>query len=189
MTGMLDDNEVSLEELAKRSQDGDQSAFEFLVHRLQTRITLFLYRMVGSMDIAADLAQDSFIKAYKNIHRYDCRYAFSTWLFTIAKRTALNHFRSSRPTIEFEEYIEHEERHPRSQLESKDETHKLWNLAKRTLKPQQFEALWLRYGEDFTIEETAEIMKTNQIRVRVLVHRARNALMHQLEENKPRKKE
>jgi len=186
---MLDDNEVSLEELAKRSQDGDQSAFEFLVHRLQTRITLFLYRMVGSMDIAADLAQDSFIKAYKNIHRYDSSYAFSTWLFTIAKRTALNHFRSSRPTVEFQEYIEREERHPRSQLESKDETHKLWNLAKRTLKPIQFEALWLRYGEDFTIEETAEIMKTNQIRVRVLVHRARHALMHQLGENKPGKKE
>ena len=75
------------------------------------------------------------------------------------------------------DYAELEEAHPRSLLESKDETETLWATAKRVLKPLQFEALWLRYGEDLTIEETAHVMKTNQIRVRVLVHRARGILV------------
>ena len=181
MTPAVDEMELTLEELAEQCKAGDRNAFEPLVQRLESRVTFFLYRMVGNMDDAADLAQDSFVKAYKNIHRYDSKYSFTTWLFTIAKRTALNYFRSAKPTVEFQEYTELEEAHPRSLLESKDETHTLWAMAKRMLKPKQFEALWLRYGEDFTIEETARIMKTNQIRVRVLVHRARGTLMRHME--------
>ena len=181
MTPAVDELELTLEELAEQCKAGDHNAFEPLVQRLESRVTFFLYRMVGNMDDAADLAQDSFVKAYKNIHRYDSKYSFTTWLFTIAKRTALNYFRSRKPTVGFQEYTELEEAHPRSLLESKDETHSLWTMAKRVLKPKQFEALWLRYGEDFTIEETARVMKTNQIRVRVLVHRARGILMRNME--------
>lgn len=177
----VDELEPTLEELAEQCKAGDRSAFEPLVQRLESRVTFFLYRMVGNMDDAADLAQDSFVKAYKNIHRYDSKYSFTTWLFTIAKRTALNYFRAARPTVEFQEFTEVDETHPGSLLESKDETRSLWSLAKRVLKPKQYEALWLRYGEDFTIEETARVMKTNQIRVRVLMHRARGTLMRHIQ--------
>ena len=177
MTPAANKLELTLEELAEQCKTGDLHAFESLVQRLESRVTFFLYRMVGNMDDAADLAQDSFVKAYKNIHRYDSKYSFTTWLFTIAKRTAYNYFRSAKPTVEFQDYAELEEAHPRSLLESKDETETLWATAKRVLKPLQFEALWLRYGEDLTIEETAHVMKTNQIRVRVLVHRARGILV------------
>jgi RNA polymerase sigma factor (sigma-70 family) len=60
-------------------------------------------------------------------------------------------------------------------MERKDENASLWKLA-RTLKPKQYEALWLRYGEGFSVTEVAQVMKTNQIHVKVLLHRARTAL-------------
>ncbi len=60
-------------------------------------------------------------------------------------------------------------------LEQKDETNSIWKMA-RTLAQDQYESLWLRYGEGFSVAETARIMRTNQIRVRVLLHRARKTL-------------
>ena len=64
-------------------------------------------------------------------------------------------------------------------LERKDEESSIWKLA-RTLKPNQYTALWLRYGEGFSTAETARIMKTNQIHVKVLLHRARGHLAKSL---------
>ena len=55
----------------------------------------------------------------------------------------------------------------------------IWKVAKK-LKPNQYEALWLRYGEGFSISETAEIMNTNQIHVKVLLHRGRKQLAEHL---------
>jgi RNA polymerase sigma factor (sigma-70 family) len=68
---------------------------------------------------------------------------------------------------------------PSEQLESKDESGSIWRAA-RSLKPNQYEVLWLSYGEGFSISETAKIMNTNQLRVRVMLHRARNLLMKKL---------
>ena len=109
MTPVANKLELTLEELAEQCKTGDLHAFESLVQRLESRVTFFLYRMVGNMDDAADLAQDSFVKAYKNIQRYDSKYSFTTWLFTIAKRTAYNYFRSAKPTVEFRDDAELEE--------------------------------------------------------------------------------
>jgi len=64
-------------------------------------------------------------------------------------------------------------------LEQKDEKLSLWDLA-RKLGQDQYETLWLRYGEGFSIAETAKILNTNQIRVRVLLHRARKNLAKRL---------
>jgi len=76
---------------------------------------------------------------------------------------------------ELPEDLEAETENPSVILQKKDEHFAIWESAK-SLKPDQYEALWLRYGEGFSITETARIMNTNSIRVRVLLHRARTAL-------------
>ena len=96
MTPAANKLELTLEELAEQCKTGDLHAFESLVQRLESRVTFFLYRMVGNMDDAADLAQDSFVKAYKNIHRYDSKYSFTTWLFTIAKTHSVQLFQGGK---------------------------------------------------------------------------------------------
>ncbi len=173
--------ELSAEELALRCQEGCLESFEHLVHQFEQRIVNFLNKMLGCRQDAEDLAQETFIKAYKNIHRFDPQYKFTTWLFTIAKRTAMNHYRSARATVELTPEKEVDERDPSLALEEKDQAQSLWHKARRLLKPSQFEALWLRYGEGFSIGETAKVMRTNELRVRVLLHRARTKMAKQLD--------
>ncbi len=172
--------EMSAEDLALQCQDGCLESFESLVALFEQRIVNFLNKMVRSRQDAEDLAQDTFVKAYKNIHRFDPKYKFTTWLFTIAKRTAMNHYRAAKSTVELTPEKEIDERDPSVELEEKDQAEGLWEKAKRLLKPNQYDALWLRYGEGFTIGETAKVMETNELRVRVLLHRARNKMAQHL---------
>lgn len=172
--------EPTPEELAARCQTGCPDAFESLVECFEGRIYNFLCRFTGNQHDAEDLTQETFVKAFRGIRNYQPTHPFSTWLFTIAKRTAIKHFRSHRPTepLEDEESgssagADHND--PGAVLAQKDEATSLWNLARR-LKPKQHEALWLRYGEGFSVAETARIMETNQIHVKVLLHRARGRL-------------
>ena len=167
--------DLRIEQLAERSRAGCRESFELLVEHFERRLFHFLYQMTRNRHDAEDLTQVTFLKAYQNIRAYESQHAFSAWLFTIAKRTALNHCRGRRLVAELPEDLEAETENPSVILQKKDEHFAIWESAK-SLKPDQYEALWLRYGEGFSITETARIMNTNSIRVRVLLHRARTAL-------------
>ena len=90
---------TSDEELAWRARQGCAASFEQLLRRFQTPVLHFLRHRGFSAD-AEDLAQETFLRVYENLHRYNRRWAFSTWLFTIARRTSLNHRRRLRPTTD-----------------------------------------------------------------------------------------
>jgi RNA polymerase sigma-70 factor, ECF subfamily len=174
-----------IEGLAERARAGCRASFEALVVHFEKRIFHYLFQMTRNQHDAEDLTQVTFLKAYQNINSYESKGAFNAWLFTIAKRTALNHFRASRPVEELRPDLESSTENPSALLEKKDAGSVLWKLA-RSLKPDQYEALWLRYGEGFSIAEAARIMKTNSIRVRVLLHRARAALAKKLTHDRAR---
>ena len=167
--------EPSSEQLAEKTQKGCRESFEALVERHGQRIFNFLWQMTRNRHDAEDLTQETILKAFRNIHQYNPSCSFASWLYVIAKRTGLSHFRSARPTVELPEESEADALDPFTVLQEKEEKNSLWRLARR-LKPNQHEVLWLRYGEGFSIAETARIMNTNQIRVKVLLHRARRAL-------------
>ena len=76
-------------------QRGDRSAFDALVERHQREIYRLCFRYVNNHEDASDLAQESFVKAYKAIGRFRGDSAFSTWLYRIAVNTCLN-FRAAR---------------------------------------------------------------------------------------------
>lgn len=164
-----------IEDLAERSRAGCSASFEALVTHFEKRIFHYLYQMTGNQHDAEDLTQVTFLKAYQNLHRYQSNRAFNAWIFTIAKRTALNHIRDRKPSEELGPEIPAASENPGVILEKEDTRGGIWKAAKR-LKPDQYEALWLRYGEDFSIDQIAQIMKTNSLRVRVLLHRGRAAL-------------
>jgi RNA polymerase sigma-70 factor (ECF subfamily) len=167
--------ETSSEQLAQRAGEGCRDAFELLVTRHERQIFSYLYQLTRNRHDAEDLVQETFIKAYRSIHRYDASFAFATWLFTIAKRTAYSHFRFAGRVEEHPLEEQVDRANPATVLEEKDASDLLWALARR-LKQNQYEALWLRYGEGFSVAEIARIMNTNQIHVKVLLHRARATL-------------
>ncbi len=76
--------------------EGDREAFGLLVERHHRPIFNYIYRMVGSPDLAADLTQEVFLKVYTALPTYDPAYRFSTWLYRIASNRVIDHVRRRR---------------------------------------------------------------------------------------------
>lgn len=174
-----------LDALVRRAQAGDLEAFTGLLEHFQTRVFHFVVRMLHNAHDAEEVTQDTFVKAWRHLGGFRPGRSFSTWLFTIARRTALNHLRGRRPMEEFTEQTElragPRTESPRDDLVDREHADSVWALARR-LKPQQYEVLWLCYGEGFSVTEIARIMNTNSIRVRVLLHRARKRMAEWLKQ-------
>src|SRR6185436_12548934 len=80
-------------DLVKRCQKGDTAAFDELVTRYRTRVFGMIYNMVHSEQDAWDLAQDSFLKAWKSIGRFRGQSSFFTWLYRIAMNVTIDWLR------------------------------------------------------------------------------------------------
>ena len=169
---------ASAEELALRSQKGCQASFAELVRRYGGRLLVLMQQRTGNPHDAEDLVQDTFVKAYRNIHRYRNSFRFSTWLFTIARRLADSHYRR-RQTLQNTSQALSDDRSPDVVVADQESRQRLWALAK-TLSDNQHQALWLRYAEDMSIKEIAKVMGISQVSVKVLLYRARTNLAKQL---------
>jgi RNA polymerase sigma-70 factor (ECF subfamily) len=173
-------NDFSDEQLALETRAGSTRAFELLVRRYTSRLFQFLRHRLPTDQDAEDITQDAFMKAYQNIDRYDSQWKFSTWIYTIASRLAISHYRSNKKSardISLTDssqpiHVTAPDPGPQDSLMHSRETQNLWRVA-ATLKPAQYQVLWLRYGEDMKIKDIAEVMNKSQLHVRVLLHRAR----------------
>jgi RNA polymerase sigma-70 factor (ECF subfamily) len=163
--------------LVRAAAGGDARAFEKLVHLHHRRVFNFVYQMTRQRQDAEDLTQQTFVKAFQHIGRVDAARPIINWLFTIARRTALNHFRSTRKWEFAPAELVSTEPSPARQLEQREQADDVWARARRVLSPREFQVLWLRFGEDMSTEETARIAGLTQIHVKVLVHRARQHLL------------
>ncbi len=172
-------SEPSPEELARLSAQGSAASFEQIVLRFQSQIFNFLHVFTRHRQDAEDLTQETFCRAWRGLHRYNPSLSFAPWLFAIARHTAASHFRRAEQFDELPADAGMIEENPANLLAVKDDADALWQLA-RALKPRQREALWFRYGEGFSIAETARAMRTNEIHVKVLLHRARARLAGRL---------
>ncbi|MFP6581458.1 MAG: sigma-70 family RNA polymerase sigma factor [Candidatus Hydrogenedentota bacterium] len=79
--------------MIEKAQAGDRTAFGRLVTAYQRRAYAVAYGFVGNREDALEMAQDSFVKAYKAIKRFDLRMPFYPWLYRIVKNTCLNHIK------------------------------------------------------------------------------------------------
>jgi RNA polymerase sigma-70 factor, ECF subfamily len=82
--------------IVERVQNGDVAAFNVIVTRYRQRIYGTLYHITANHEDAADLAQDTFLRAFRSIQRFRGKSAFSTWLYRIAINTALTQIRKNR---------------------------------------------------------------------------------------------
>lgn len=166
--------QVSDEELAVKAQAGSRSCFEELVSRYSHKLFFYLRSKISSDQDTEDIVQETFLKIYRNIWRYDPKWKFSTWLYTAAQRLGISHFRSKAKKdfrdMPLVSYPDQEEKYLKQ-----EQYRNIWETA-RSLNPSQYKALWLRYVEDLTIKEISEIMKNSPVTVRVLLHRARSKL-------------
>ena len=88
--------ELPEETLMRLAAQGDTAAFDTLLCRHENAVFHYLTRLTGEVALAEDLAQDCWLRVWRARHAYRPRAAFRTWLFTIARRLALDHAKAPR---------------------------------------------------------------------------------------------
>jgi RNA polymerase sigma factor (sigma-70 family) len=132
---------------------GDESAFGTLAGRHQAHLRAFLFRMCGDRAAADDIAQETFVKAWRNLHRLRDAEAFSVWLRRIAVRTALDALRKVKSEVPLDE--DDETGAPLSQAETAN-TKLDVEAALMRLSPPARSCILLFYGEGMSHLEIAE---------------------------------
>lgn len=166
------------EQLAEQLQAGCSEAFGPLFERLRPRLVHFLWQRTGSPADAEDVAHDAFVRAYEKIDQYNGQYRFTTWLFTIASRIAIDRKRARRAHVTTDALgpLPDDRESPAANASLHEMRDNLWATAARVLSEPQHTALWLRYGEELEIDEIAAVLGRTAVGVRVLLMRARNKL-------------
>ena len=166
---------------------GETRAFTELADRYHVRLINFIYRTIGDRDRAEDLVQETFIRVYRHLHRFDQTKKFSTWVYTIAGNLAKNELRnrSRNPLVLFQTIKKNWEADHRP-LEWEDNTYRPDDLyRKRHLKelvdtavnqlPEHHRIVFvLREMQGKTYEEISDITGVNLGTVKSRLNRARN---------------
>ncbi|MGQ0697786.1 MAG: RNA polymerase sigma factor RpoE [Panacagrimonas sp.] len=174
------------EQLVERAQNGDKRAFELLIRKYQYKIIQLVGRLVGDAD-APDVAQETFIKAWRALNGFRGQSAFYTWLYRIGINTAKNYLvaRRRRPSNQDIDVDEAEQFGHTAQMSDVDTPEALLlsdeikqkvgeTIAK--LPPDLRQAITLRELEGLSYEEIAEVMDCPIGTVRSRIFRAREAI-------------
>lgn len=89
-------NEENTKKLIRRYLDGEEEALRLLFSIYLDPVYLFVKKMIGNEEDSRDVAQETFIKIWKNLYKYDERKKFSTWIFQIARNSAIDYLRKKR---------------------------------------------------------------------------------------------
>ncbi|OMF22087.1 RNA polymerase sigma factor SigW [Paenibacillus sp. FSL H8-0548] len=178
--------------LARLALKGDQQAFAELVDLYQDKLFHMAYRMLNSRQEAEDVVQDTFLRVYKNLDRYDDTLKFSTWIYRIATNLCIDRLRKRKPTYSLDaESHDHEgldgysmvpsdNRTPESELLLSD-TQRIIHTAISSLPPKYKSVMTLRYMQDLSLQEIGDVLDMPVTTIKTRVHRGREFLRKKLE--------
>lgn len=172
------------EQLVQLYRNGDRSVFDVLVQRYARSVYYFIYGYVRDVGQAEDSTQDTFVKIWKHLGRFDKEKKFKTWLFSIAKNTALDVLKKKK-TIPFSLLDSDDEEYqfgesivdPEAFLEDafeKKENTQFIAVALAALSPPHRSVLFLHYMEGLTFREIAEVLSES---IDTIKSRHRRALL------------
>lgn len=182
----MGENELDLE-LVKRVQGGDKTAFDVLVRKYQHRIGAVIGRFVHDYAESQDIAQETFIRAYRALNNFRGDAQFYTWLYRIAVNTAKNHLVSMKrrpPTSDVDAddaehyegaYRMHDSDTPEHEL-LREEIARTVSEVVAALPEELRQAITLREMEGLSYEEISETMDCPIGTVRSRIFRAREAI-------------
>jgi RNA polymerase sigma-70 factor, ECF subfamily len=168
-----------------QAQQGSDEAFTQLVETYQKPVYNLCYRMLGEPEEAEDAAQETFLRAYQNLHRYDLARSFGTWILSIAAHYCIDRLRKRKFAI-FSMDAENDDgttfelpdpASPDPEIESvKREAQERLHLLLKELDATDRAAVVLRYWYDFSEVEIAQSLKLTVSAVKSRLHRSRRAL-------------
>jgi RNA polymerase sigma-70 factor, ECF subfamily len=183
--------------LVREFISGNDAAFGQLVSRYKDAITNYLNMMVADYDTAVDLCQETFLRVYRNIHRYSNLYQFSTWIYRIATNLAIDEmrYRKRRGSVfyrniwgnrkpadneapEFE--ITDARRGPRDEVLRKESSQVLGD-AIRSLPEKYRTAFIMKEVQELPYDTIAKALNCSAGTIKSRLHRARELLQRKLE--------
>lgn len=182
-------DDLSLVEMAK---NGDNKAYERLLKKYRKSVYYMLLKMVNNADDAEDLTQEAFAKAFNSLHKFDPKYAFSTWLFRIATNNCIDFIRKKRvQTISIDNPYESDEGDTMSfdirdpdlnpnEVMLKNQRKEYIQMAVDKLPDKYKILVELRYFQELSYEEVAEELELPLGTVKAQLFRARELLNQEL---------
>ena len=172
-----------------QARQGDDEAFTNLVETYQKPVYNLCYRMLGEPEAAEDAAQETFLKVYQNLARYDQTRSFATWLLSSAAHYCIDRLRRRRfPSVSIDENEDGQTDlpdcsapDPESETAKRQERERLQTCL-QSLDPTDRAAVIMRYWQDCSEVEIAQALNLTVSAVKSRLHRARRALADLWEE-------
>lgn len=163
-------------EIIEQAKSGNQLAFRALVESFQGFVYSIAYRFTGNASEAEDLMQETFIRCWKNLDRYNAEYKMKTWLGKIVSNLCLDYLKSARrknesKAVDFSIHIM-DDANPEKEFETKELHSIILKLADR-LTPKQRAVFILRDLEMLEVDEVCEILGMNSANVKSNLYYAR----------------
>src|SRR5690242_18137659 len=160
---------------------GDRAAAEAFVKAHQASLYAFMLRMAGKPEVAEDVVQDAFVRALTNLNRFDFRFRFSTWLFTIAKRLYVNACQKHKPSYDSDAVAAREgafdaPEAPTIGDEVQANAKVALDWALQQLSADQREIVVLFHQLDWPIAQIAEHMEMPEGTIKSHLHRGRQKM-------------
>ena len=183
--------DIEEKKIIKKAVAGSAEAFEQLVLQYQNPIYNLCLRITGNPEDAADMTQESFLKAWRNLESFHFEAAFSTWLYRLASNTCLDFLRSAKRRRELSLTVEDESGEsqlldlpdpaptPEASLLTNEENARL-GAAMEQLDPEQRRILTLRVVNDLSYTEIAAVLNIKEGTVKSRLARARESLRKKL---------
>lgn len=175
----------------RKARAGDDDAFTQIVETYQTPVYNLCFRMLGEPEAAEDAAQETFLRVYQNLARYDFDRPFGTWLLSIAAHYCIDRLRRRRyvafslddqPEDGEYEMPDAAAPHPESETARREERNRLQGLLKH-LDETDRAAVVMRYWHDASEIEIATALGLTVSAVKSRLHRARRELAKRWEES------
>ncbi|PIY68840.1 RNA polymerase subunit sigma-24 [Candidatus Roizmanbacteria bacterium CG_4_10_14_0_8_um_filter_39_9] len=159
--------------LIRRLKHGDSDAFGKLYLKYLDSIYRYIYFRVGQkQELAEDLSETVFTKAWENITKFkEHRGTLKAWLYMIAKNVVVDHYRKAKPTIALDENITGVNSVIETEIEKNEDIRQLMSCLNQ-LTTEQKQVITMKYIEDMSNQEIAQILNKQEDAVRALQHRA-----------------
>ena len=181
MTKSMDNNE---QQVISEVLSGEVESYRFLVERYLNGLVSHLCNLIGDKDVAEDLTQDAFLKAYQKLGQYKSQYAFSTWLYAIADNLAYKQMKRSKRFTAFdevEEFLPDITDSTEDRLDRQQQRLKI-RQAVQKLDPHYRQVISLYYWDNLSYEEIALILKRPIGTIRTWLRRSKVQLREELYE-------
>lgn len=180
--------------LAQLARNGDRLAFRELVDLYQNKIYHLAYRMLGNIHEAEDVVQETFLRVYNNLGRFDPSQKFSTWIYRIGTNLCIDHLRKRKrksslsldANLYDSDHVDGHNLMPTDEAEQ-PENRLILSETKRQVReavdnlPEQYKSIViLRYLHDMSLQEVSEVLDMPVTTIKTRLHRAREYLRKQM---------